>query len=306
MASSLMFAAACSSGGDLGSASNGIVDEPICGESVAPLLKLGQYPIGSVIASNSATHLLVTVELDAFTNFNATDIFLFAATGDLPCAEDGTPDLSSFTGESVPPGTTSKQFSIPLADLFSGDPVGQSLNLAVVVRGVRPDDPTVYDVWAYGDDAASCSMGGQFYPYEVCGEPEEESGCTRTQGYWKNHNECAEQRGLRRDWPESIEEKGVLCDGESRTNLELLQTPPAGGDAYLILAHQLLAAQLNIASGASSPDQVDDAIAEGLSLIHENCGDFVHADTELGQRMVFLASVLDAYNNGLTGPGHCK
>ena len=66
-------------------------------------------------------------------------------------------------------------------------------------------------------------------------------GCTRTLGYWKNHPD---------DWPVS----DLLVGGVNYTKTQLiniLRTAPRG-DATYILIHQLIAAKLNILSGASS------------------------------------------------------
>ena len=148
----------------------------------------------------------------------------------------------------------------------------------------------------------------QYFNYEIgcCDDPEEPSGCTLTKGYWKNHNDFA--RGKRRiDWPAvGFDEQDLLCEGETRTNLELISQPVAGGDAYLILASQYLAAQQNVASGASTTEQVDQALAEAAVLLNENCGQFVHASSEAGQLMLIWSEILDGYNNGIVGPGHCS
>jgi cysteine-rich repeat protein len=125
-----------------------------------------------------------------------------------------------------------------------------------------------------------------------CPKPPEEDVCPLTQGFWKNHPE---------DWPVET----LTLGDETFTQDELLailNAPPAGGDASLILAHQLIAALLNIASGTDD-DPVDDEIAEAQLLL-EDCdliedGDFgcepVGEDRE---RMIALADTLDDFNNG--------
>jgi len=45
---------------------------------------------------------------------------------------------------------------------------------------------------------------------------------------------------------------------------------------------------------------------QAVTLINANCGQFVHASTSTGYQMTLVAAILDAYNNGLVGPGHCK
>jgi hypothetical protein len=129
-------------------------------------------------------------------------------------------------------------------------------------------------------------------------EPEEMTGCTRTQGYWKNHHELATSPGLIGDWPAPHDEADLLC-GEAM--LDILHRPSMG-DAWVILARQYIAAALNQAAGASVPTAVGDALAEAADWLAANCGG-VPASQAPGA--IALAETLDAYNHGVTGPGHC-
>jgi hypothetical protein len=68
----------------------------------------------------------------------------------------------------------------------------------------------------------------------------------------------------------------------------------------LILAHQWIAARLNVAGGAASPAEVAAAMTQAQALF---------ADCSISAaeraRALELAELLDQYNNGLVGPGHC-
>jgi hypothetical protein len=128
-----------------------------------------------------------------------------------------------------------------------------------------------------------------------CGE---EAGCTRTLGYWKTHNEHRGNPSQQIDWPAPLDEDDTLCD---RTLLSILQSP-SRGDAWVILAHQYVAARLNVASGASTPDAVDEALSDAEAFLLGNCGG-VPAST--APEAIAMAETLDAYNHGATGPGHC-
>lgn len=128
-----------------------------------------------------------------------------------------------------------------------------------------------------------------------CGE---DAGCTRTLGYWKTHNEHRQNRSQQIDWPAPLDEDDTLCD---QALLSILQTP-SRGDAWVILAHQYIAARLNVASGASRPDQVDQALADAEAFLLANCGG-VPAGT--APDAIEMAETLDAYNHGTIGPGHC-
>lgn len=121
-------------------------------------------------------------------------------------------------------------------------------------------------------------------------------GCTLTQGYWKNHSAHADNPSQNIPWP--ISEETPLC-GETWYNI--INTPPSGGNAWLILAHQWIAAELNAASGASI-DDLGDALDDAGDLLAENCGGL---SGDLGDEALELASLLDDYNNGVIGPGHC-
>ncbi|MBI4514453.1 MAG: hypothetical protein HY699_01375 [Deltaproteobacteria bacterium] len=117
-------------------------------------------------------------------------------------------------------------------------------------------------------------------------------GCTYTVGYWKNHPEA---------WPVD----SITIGGVAYTKAEaifILQTP-TGGDATYILAHQLIAAKLNVLNGANGA-AVADAIASADTWLaaHPLGSNPSDADRAYG---IALAAVLDGYNNGVIGPGHC-
>jgi hypothetical protein len=117
--------------------------------------------------------------------------------------------------------------------------------------------------------------------------------CTLTQGFWRNHAEA---------WPvETLTIGGVTYTKEQA--IEILSTPPARGDATYILAHQLIAAKLNVAMGADDWAVVTTiADADAWLAMHPLGSAPAGADRRAG---IALAEVLDEYNNGRIGPGHC-
>ena len=121
-------------------------------------------------------------------------------------------------------------------------------------------------------------------------------GCTLTQGYWKNHSAHADNPSQQIPWP--ISEETLLC-GETWFNI--INTPPSGGNAWLILAHQWIAAELNAASGAST-EALGDALDDAGDLLADNCGGI--GDDQRGVAIA-LAGTLGNYNEGDIGPGHC-
>ena len=118
--------------------------------------------------------------------------------------------------------------------------------------------------------------------------------CTLTQGFWKTHPDA---------WPtETIMIGRVTYTKEEA--LRVLSTPPKGGDATYILAHQLIAAKLNMLNGADGTTVVFtiNAADAWLSTHPLGTGGPTSADRETG---ILLAGQLDAFNSGLSGPPHC-
>lgn len=119
-----------------------------------------------------------------------------------------------------------------------------------------------------------------------------QADCSLTQGFWKNHGDA---------WP--VEE--LILGGSTYTKTQLLailMTPPRG-DATYILIDQLIAAKLSIAGGADPTAIADTLVAADAWLAANPLGSKPAGATR--DAGVALAALLDDYNNGLTGPGHC-
>jgi hypothetical protein len=117
--------------------------------------------------------------------------------------------------------------------------------------------------------------------------------CTYTQGYWKNHSS---------QWPVASLKLGSVTYTKAQL-LSILGTP-AQGNGLLILAHQLIAAKLNIAQGAD-PTPVSSYVADADAMIGSlvvptiGSGYLDPADVDTD------AQALDSYNNGNTYVPHC-
>jgi hypothetical protein len=121
------------------------------------------------------------------------------------------------------------------------------------------------------------------------------TGCTLTQGFYKNHESVVASLLTK----SSIYTLGgkLLIGGTGLTASQIvtiLETAPAGGSTVLILEHQLIAAELNIIGGASAPANVTAAITQAATVLASGLGS------------TSLADLLDRYNSGLIGPGHCN
>jgi len=118
-------------------------------------------------------------------------------------------------------------------------------------------------------------------------------GCTFSQGHWKNSPNS---------WPVSTVTLGTVSYSEA--DALSIFGEPVGGNGLISLAHQLIAAKLNIASGAdgssiSSTITAADALIGGLVVPPVGSGSLAPNLTST------LTTALDNYNNGVTGPGHC-
>ena len=90
-------------------------------------------------------------------------------------------------------------------------------------------------------------------------KPPPEPGCTLTQGYWKTHSKYAGAKKYDATWALIGEDTAFFSSG--KTWYQAINTSSAGGNAYYILAHQYIAAKLNLAGGASSTPAVATALA---------------------------------------------
>jgi hypothetical protein len=90
--------------------------------------------------------------------------------------------------------------------------------------------------------------------------------------------------------------------------LALLEASPAG-DVSLILVHQLIAAELNVAAGANEAS-IAKAIADADAWLQANQDKDgrlpfgVHASA-CSSSPTWISEILDRYNNGLLGVPHC-
>ncbi|KAA9134165.1 hypothetical protein F3N42_01075 [Marinihelvus fidelis] len=145
-------------------------------------------------------------------------------------------------------------------------------------------------------------------------------GCTLTQGYWKTHSAYG-PAPYDETWALVGEDTPFFLSGLSWH--DIMWTPPRGGNAYIQLAHQWIAAYMNHLNEASSTPEVDDALANGL-LVFEACEPWGQETTQgkggkskkpapgascavaSDWQMRQWANTLDRYNNGEIGPGHCS
>jgi hypothetical protein len=131
--------------------------------------------------------------------------------------------------------------------------------------------------------------------------------CTLSQGYWKTHNplvcDVDPESPLCVQWPVSSLELGA--QSYTVTQLVSILYTPAQGNGLVALAHQLIAAKLNIANGADPTDAAA-SIAAADVLIGSMFIPPVGADFLKPSLPSALTTALTAYNEGASGPGHCQ
>lgn len=218
----------------------------------------------------------------------------YDALGDWPAA--GHPELvrAEFTG--VPVWVTdgsSGDYTIPPVRwqaLEMGQLFDESGVVATSTAELEPNTEYVVRVSARASGANTESPFSQTLVV-VTGAPQR--NCTFTQGYWKNHPAA---------WTVSSLTLGNVV--YSAAELLAILNEPARGNGLLILAHQLIAAKLNLANG-SDPTLISATIAAADAQIGNLVIPPVGGGYLTPSSVSAKSQTLDNYNNGLLGPAHC-
>lgn len=128
-------------------------------------------------------------------------------------------------------------------------------------------------------------------------------GCTRTQGFWGSSPQG--QALLKILVPATM---SLGTTAYTAVQLNNILDAPVAGNALLILAHQLIAAKLNILAGATNNVFTTIANADtaiGAMIIPPVGANFVAPASPAGMIMTSLASDLDKFNKGEAGVPHC-
>ncbi len=137
----------------------------------------------------------------------------------------------------------------------------------------------------------------------VCQRPP--PGCTLTQGYWKTHSEYG-PAPYDDNWANLPNGADTQLDSSSDTWYEAFHTPPKGGNAWYQLAHQWMAATLNVINEASTTPEVDAALTRGYELLDQyGPQKKIPKRSDDAAEAKDLARLLTQYNEGTIGPGHC-
>jgi hypothetical protein len=132
-------------------------------------------------------------------------------------------------------------------------------------------------------------------------------GCTLTPGYWKTHSEYGPARFDAR-WEKLPNGADTLFFLSVQSYYQVLWTSP-GGNAYYNLAHAYIAAELNALIAGGLPAEVQQAFDDATALFNTYTPDEIAAlkgNQPPKKQFIKLAQILDQYNNGEIGPGHCS
>ena len=132
-----------------------------------------------------------------------------------------------------------------------------------------------------------------------------QGGCTRSKGYWKTHSIYG-PAPYDSTWSLLGEDSTFFLSNQ--TNYEVMWTPPSGGNAYYMLAHQYIAVALNILAGAD-PADVQEAFNDATELFEaytpEQIGE-LRGNDPLRQEFISTKNALAQFNEGHIGPGNCE
>jgi hypothetical protein len=193
---------------------------------------------------------------------------------------DGTPEVSS-----------QEIFDFVTATLGPGQSVTLNVTLPSCMAQVDAIYGDIITTFAFGDRYGSRVLGAKTVGTTLC--THDSGNCTYTPGYWKNHAEV---------WPVTSLKLGTV----TYTKAQLLQvlSQPTSGNGLTNLTRQLIAAKLNMANG-SNGSAISTAIAQADSLIGNKVAPPIGTGSLKTSQTAGLVATLDAYNNGVTGPGHC-
>lgn len=198
---------------------------------------------------------------------------------------------------------------------FTGVPTLNTFGGQYTTFRLGPNESIMIEIGDLADESGVVGMGEELQygkEYYFCAFALDETGakssalsvtiegvtlqsnnCTYTQGYWKNHKD---------NWPVLSLTLGTVV----YTQQELcdILDQPVQGNGLVSLAHQLIATKLNLANGADPTDVIAavndaDALIGGLVIPPVGGGYLDPSATSA------TTQVLDDFNNGIIGPGHC-
>ena len=138
-----------------------------------------------------------------------------------------------------------------------------------------------------GAPSTALSAGSVAYPVADAGD------CTFGAGYWKAHPDA---------WPARFDPATIFYTS-GKSWVDVLNTPPEG-DAYYILAHQFIAAGLNLER--IDPDLRPDEIGAPWAITGSGYfTDAAHSD-HIRSELLNMASLFEGFSEGEQGVRRCS
>jgi hypothetical protein len=226
------------------------------------------------------------------------------ANSDLPGAERPSFCKASFSG--VPGASSYNLAPNGCSDVTLGDVLYDNVGASSTCANTPLQCSSDYVFRAFAHNTPSGNPKSDFSSTITCSTLTcvSSGGCTFTQGYWKFHGPAGCVTGNNfNQWPVTTLTLGSV----SYTDLEMCSifNTPSGGNGLISLAHNLMAAKLNIANGADGSSVAGaiaaaDALIGGLVIPPVGAGSLPFSATSA------LTSTLISFNEGTIGPGHCQ
>jgi hypothetical protein len=271
--------------------------------------------LGNVEVCRTETALCFAYTARAGSELGSIKIGLFATFDDL-YNRNNNPSPKNFTvTRNLQPKQSTYTECIPVATILS------VLGLASEAELYNPANMAKLYITAEaqvsggqegGQAWAGTRVGNGKYPFDRyfvyqfagCNNPPKAT-CTYTQGFWKNHGPNPSGNNSN-EWDLNTQLNGMTLGSVTYTadQLQMIFETPVKGNGLISLAHQLIAAKLNIANGADG-SAVAGAIAAADALIGGLVIPPVGGGYLAPKTTSALTTALANYNEGKTGPGHC-
>lgn len=258
-------------------------DAPVMASEVQGHAKI----VAIVIAGTSGAPAGFTIQWMKYSDYLANGAQWYSLPNSVQAEArfDGVPTVNTWDGTltsfAVAPSGVA---AVEIGDLFDETGVEVSTTLDELATSTK----YILRAFANGDASNDRSSWSNNYLIDTAIN----MNCTYTHGFWKTHEEA---------WSASLTLGTVHY---SKQELLDILWEPARGNGLVILAHQLIAVMLNANQGAdvsSIQTQIDAAHA----LIGSKVIPPVGGDSAPPSSVSSLTQVLDDFNNGIIGPGHC-
>lgn len=272
-----------------------------CGDITTVTLYAGQtIDAGTVTIWNDSTDLYVKFSTTGGWVMNETHVHVAATVDGIP-QRNGNPIPGQFAYKTVhDPAVTEYTYKIALDEFVGGQSIVVAAHASLSL--LDEDGNVIQQETGWGDGPPFPGRNWATYiefTVQICESGGE--GCTLTQGYWRTHSSYGPAH-YDPNWATVGEDTPFFSSNE--TWYSALWVEP-NGDAYYILAQQYIAAVLNVNNGASTTASVDTAMTDSFNWFGAHDPGVPASSTD-GQTAVFLSHILDDYNNGFIGPGHCE